>query len=63
MVRGLQSVGLEEYVAAVSVGAVRDAQKRKTCSLGARSPIKGEVQHRFAHVVANLLLVLGTKAQ
>lgn len=62
MVRGLQSVGLEEYVAAVSVGAVRDAQKRKTCSLGARSPIR-EVQLRFAHVVANLLLVLVKKAQ
>lgn len=61
MVRGLQSVGLEEYVAAVSAGAVRDTQKHKTCSLGARSPIKGEVQRRFAHV-ANLLLVLGTKA-
>lgn len=40
MVRGLQSVGLEEYVAAVSAGAVRDTQKHKIYSLGARSPIK-----------------------
>lgn len=63
MVRGLQSVGLEEYVAAVSAGAVRDTQKHNTCSLGARSPIKGEIQCRFAHVVANLLLVLVKKAQ